>query len=231
MCCVRSISNATAEYQCQNALTDPPSSCAGSRNDVRKVRRNLWPPSDSRASSTGAAPVPEWQSGPRRRWHRYPARSSNPELARCRERMARVLYLLFAAVVVGGEVAWATTSPPPATVAPVIKVIQTSQDLGQKLSARGGAAFQQQATVRRSGDPHLGLGALPAHHGRRRGDDRQLRVALVHTAASGPIQEDDGRPVRAGRHPPGLHPRADGGLGFQCAGSPVYVRRRLPGGL
>ncbi len=56
--------------------------------------------------------------------------------------MVRVLYLLFAATVIGGEVAWAAMSPPPADPAPVIKVIQTSQDLGQRLAPVGELRFR-----------------------------------------------------------------------------------------
>jgi glucosylceramidase len=55
--------------------------------------------------------------------------------------MVRVLYLLFAAAVVGGEVAWAAMSPPLADVAPVIQVIQTSHDLGQELAPVGELRF------------------------------------------------------------------------------------------
>ena len=55
--------------------------------------------------------------------------------------MGRVLYVLFAAAVVCGEAAWAAMSPPPAHVAPVIKVIQTSHDLGQHLAPVGELRF------------------------------------------------------------------------------------------
>jgi glucosylceramidase len=55
--------------------------------------------------------------------------------------MGRVLYLLFAAAVVVGEAAWAATSPPPAGVAPVVKVIQTNPGLGQNLAPVGKLRF------------------------------------------------------------------------------------------
>ena len=55
--------------------------------------------------------------------------------------IGRVTYLLFAAAVVVGEAAWAAMSPPPANVAPVIKVIQTSHDLGQHLAPVGELRF------------------------------------------------------------------------------------------
>lgn len=56
--------------------------------------------------------------------------------------MGRLLYLLFAAAVVVGEAAWAATSPPPAELAPVVKVVQTSPALGQNLAPVGKLRFE-----------------------------------------------------------------------------------------
>jgi glucosylceramidase len=58
--------------------------------------------------------------------------------------MGRVLYLVFAAAVVGGVAAWAATSPPPADPAPVIKVFQTSPDVGQDLAPVGELRFRSE---------------------------------------------------------------------------------------
>jgi glucosylceramidase len=62
-------------------------------------------------------------------------------LVPCALVVGRVLYLLFAAAVVVGEAAWAVMSPAPADVTPFVKVTQTSQDLGQRLTPVGVVRF------------------------------------------------------------------------------------------